>query len=66
MLRKICPTYEGTGRVVGDDGFGFRPSKSDFEEADDCADCEGTGSSLISNPENQAATSSQLSRPQST
>lgn len=42
-MSKICTTCEGTGRVVGEDGIGFRPSRSDHEEADECADCSGTG-----------------------
>lgn len=42
-MAKICQTCEGTGRVVGEDGIGFRPSRSDHEEADECIDCGGTG-----------------------
>jgi DnaJ-class molecular chaperone len=42
-MARICTTCEGTGRVVGEDGVGFRPSRPDHEEADECADCGGTG-----------------------
>lgn len=44
FLSKICPTCEGTGHVVGDDKVGgFRPSKSDKEEAHECQYCRGSG-----------------------
>jgi rRNA maturation endonuclease Nob1 len=53
VKKQICPICGGTGAVVGEDGIGFRPPKSDHEEADECADCGGTGYVLICSRENQ-------------
>lgn len=43
VMEKICPTCGGTGSVVGEDGAGFRPPKSDREPADECPQCRGYG-----------------------